>query len=261
MSHNLFAPGHTVGAYILEAYLATGSFGDLYKARHSTTQERVVLKMVNVPFGTRVGIDVFALGNQLLTLSHPCLVPVREIHLDDVPQYIVMAYAPGGSLAQSVKSTSTSPQLKVEEALTIISQVGKALSYLHGQSIVHRGVQPASVLFSLHGVQLSGLDLACRVEQLADARRIVTVAYAAPEEIQGMVSPQSDQYALGSLAYHLLTGMQPSTHMRRHLVQCISGQTIPAHMGRTLLRALAELPSSRWPSVADFVATLTAPQL
>ena len=248
--------GHMLGHYRIEHLIATGTFGTFYSARHGDSGDMVALKVVSVPFGVRVGIDVWALGGQACALSHSALLPVHEVRLEEAPPYVVTALASGGSLAQRLKIEQLF-RVTVTDALAWLSSVGNALAYLHEQNIVHRGVQPASVLLTLTGhARLSGLDRACRLDQLVDARSITTAGYAAPEEIGGKVSALSDQYALGCIAFHLLTGEEPSQHMRRHLARCIGEQSIPAHAGRAVLRALAETPPSRFERVADFVAAL-----
>jgi serine/threonine protein kinase len=258
MTSLLLGPGQPVGPYLIETYLTTGTFGDVYRARHSGTQELVALKVVDVPFGVRVGLDIYALGEQVLTLDHPCLVPVRELHLDETPQYVVMAYAAGGSLSSRLDSTAPA-LLGVEEALPLLAQVGSALTYLQGRGIVHRGVQPASILFgAAGGALLSGLDLACSLAHLGTPVRIVTAGYAAPEERQGMASPQSDQYALACVAYRLLAGSPPSPDMRADLARRVEELAIPARIGQVILRALRAAPGARWERITAFIAALEA---
>lgn len=257
MSHFLFAPGQQVGMFAIETYLTTGSFGDLYLARHETSRERVALKVIKAPSGVRVGRDVFVLGARLLALSHPTIVPIRELRLDETPPYLVMTYADGGSLSQRLDSMRSSmPDSAL--SLSILARVGDALTYLHEQSIVHRGVQPASILFDAQGqALLSGLDLAFGTDQ-APSPRVVTASYHAPEEERGMVSARSDQFALGCLAYLLFTGRRPSREMRGDMAQRVEERGIPSHIGRAVLRALAEVPDLRWGSVAEFTAALSA---
>lgn len=256
MTSLLLGPGQPVGPYLIETYLTTGTFGDLYRARHSSTQELVALKVLNVPFGVRVGLDIYALGARLLTLEHPCLVPVRELHLDEIPQYVVMAYAAGGSLSNRLDSAARA-LIPAEEALALLSRAGSALTYLHEQNLVYRGVQPASILFDALGqALLSGLDLALATDQLRSPR-VITALYHAPEEERGLASPQSDQYALGCLAYHLFTGRRPSRGMRGDLAQRVEEHAIPAQRGRAVLRAMTGVATQRWESVADFVTRLS----
>jgi serine/threonine protein kinase len=250
--------GYRLGNYRIEHYLATGTFGAVYSARRDSTGDMVALKVLQAPEGVRIGIDVWVLGEQVCELSHPALLQVHEIHLDGTLPYVSMAFASGGSLAQRLQIEPLF-RMTVHEALTYLLGIGEALAYLHERDIVHRGVQLVSVLLTLTGrVQLSGLDLACKSVQLAGVQRIVTAGYAAPEEIDGETSAQSDQYALGCIAYRLLTGEQPSEHMQRHLARCIGDGSIPASLGRAVLRALAETPSSRFECVIEFVTALRA---
>lgn len=252
--------GQVFGPYTISAYLATGTFGTLYRARSLHADEEVVLKLVQVPVGLHVGWDVFSLGDELLRFDHPSILPIHEMHLDETPPYVVMAYAPGGSLEQRLTGVAQHP-LALTETLQVLSQVGAALSCLHERQVVHRGVQPASILLDGSGhALLAGFDLAIHPHQASVVAPAMTLDYHAPEEEQGIVSAQSDQYALGCLAYHLLTGQRPSSEMHRRLSRSIGERTIPAQLGRAVLRALAGLPSSRWESVADFIAALQSTQ-
>lgn len=258
MSKILLAPGQSVGEYVIETWLDEGSFGTFYRARHARTREVVALKILWPPSGVLIGRDVFALPTDvLLSLDYPGVLPIRGVRLDEEPRYVATAYAPGDSLAQ--KLVWPSPHaMKADVALPILSRIGAALSYLHQRGIVHWGVQPGAILFDESGhAWLSGLDLAIGVGQRPEIS-LYTFAYHAPEEEQKEISVQCDQYALGAVAYHLLTGKQPTGDMCRYLAQALLSGALSAPLGRAILRSLAELPSSRWPSVEEFLDALSA---
>src|SRR5579884_3499007 len=126
------APGQVIGQYRIQKYLTTGTFGRLYLADQQSTGSIVVLKVVSVPGDLRLHYDVFSLGTHLLNLKHPSILPILEVNLDSFPPYIVTAYVTGGSLFDRLKS-GTVHALSLSDKLTIVSQIGNALEYLHTQ--------------------------------------------------------------------------------------------------------------------------------
>src|SRR5207302_7022778 len=126
--------------------LTTGTFGALYLAEIQETGTLVVLKVVSVPEGLRLHHDIFSLGESLISLRHPSILPTLDVYLNDPTPYIVSAYVEGGSLQERIHRYEQTA-LPLQEAINIITQIGQALLYLHQQSIIHRGVQPASILF------------------------------------------------------------------------------------------------------------------
>ena len=263
------APGQVVGRYRIQRQLAVGTFGTYYLAEEQGMNPQVVLKIVDAPDGLRLGLDVFSLGSRLLNFSHPSILPTLATHLDSTPPYVVTAYASGGSLYERIRRSRPRP-LPLADALTIVSQVGDGLAYLHGQKVLHRSVQPASIMFdNIGNALLTGFDLAIiagAIRHRLQSNLIGTVHYMAPEQLQGISSEKSDQYALGCIAYELCTGRLPFKEPAPRVI--LQGQPKPplaprvinhevsTQAERAILKALSFNPDQRFHDVSAFVAAL-----
>lgn len=265
-------PGHVIGRYHVQRYLTTGTFGALYLAKQQDTETEVILKAISIPEGLRLHYDVFSLGTNLINLSHPSILPTLDINLDETPPYIVTAYATGGSLYDQIRRYQ--PQtLPLSEAITILSQIGNAVAYLHEQNIIHRGIQPASILFdNADSAQLTGFDLAIAANTMKHrllSNQIGTINYMAPEQSHGIISEKADQYALGYLAYELCTGRPPfkehssaptSQHQTKPpLAPRLFNYKISPQAERAILKALSVNPDQRYDNVSSFITALTVP--
>jgi len=259
----LLPPGQVIGRYRLHKQLTTGTFGTLYLAEQEDSGTQVVLKVVSVPQGLRLRYDVFALGAYLLDLHHPSLLPTLEVNLDGVPPYVVTAFAAGGSLAQRIQRKASQP-FPLSEAFAIIVQVGGALTYLHQQSIIHRGIQPVSIVFDSAGkALLTGFDLAMPTPlsgHTLQSHQIGATHYMAPEQSEGSISEKSDQYALGAIAYELCTarrlkdaGSLVSSQQRPRPPRQFN-PALSAQADRAILRAISAHPNLRYDTVEAFIA-------
>ncbi len=261
-------PEQIIGRYRILRYLTTGSFGSLYLAEMQGTGTPAVLKVISVPEGLRLHYDIFSLGDRLVNLHHSSILSTIEVHLDDMIPYIVSAYAEGGSLQNRIRRYAPHG-LPLQEAINIITQIGHALSYLHQQSIIHRGVQPASILFDNTDMALlTGFDLAIAVNSIrhfVSPNQVGAIHYMAPEQYTGVLSEKSDQYALGCIAYELCTGCQlnlmiaqPTSQQRLSspLAPRRLNPTLSIQIERAILKAIAVNPDHRYSTVEAFVTSL-----
>jgi serine/threonine protein kinase len=257
---------HVIGGYRLHKQLTTGTFGTLYLAEQQNTATSVVLKVLSVPQGLRLRYEVFSLGTRLLDLHHPAILPTLEVNLDGIPPYVVTALAAGGSLAQRIQQ-STPHALPLPETFAIITRVGQALAYLHQQHVIHRGVQPASIVFDQAGkALLTGFDLAMLAPTSGhnlQSHQIGATHYMAPEQSKGSISEKSDQYALGCIAYELCTGRRlkeasslASFQQQRPSPPRQFNSALPIQADRAILRAVATNPDLRYDTVEAFVVAL-----
>src|SRR5581483_730430 len=144
----------------------------------------------------------------------PSILPILNVRLDNIPPYIVSAYADGGSLQNRIHRHAPHA-LPLKEAISIVTQIGEALFYLHQHNIIHRAVQPTSILFdNTDKALLTGLDLAIMAFSIKhflplNPMAVGAINYMAPEQFRGLANEKSDQYALGCIAYELCTGRLP----------------------------------------------------
>jgi serine/threonine-protein kinase len=145
-------------------------------------------------------------------LTHPNVVTVHDVGVDDGVPYLVMELVAGRSLADLL---STGP-LSVDEAVRITHQVCAALTAAHAAGVVHRDVKPANILITTAGtVKVCDFGIAhpphgARASRTAVATATGTSEYMAPEQLAGhRVDHRADLYALGCVVYAMLTGHPP----------------------------------------------------
>jgi hypothetical protein len=205
--------GQIIGQYRIQKELTRGTFGTLYLAAQQQTGTLVAVKVIRVPNGLSLHDDVFSLEKKLLILNHPSIIPTIDVRTTEVPPYIVSAFINGKTLQQRIQHNAPHP-LQLDEAIGIVTQIGQAVSYLHRQRILHRGIQPAAILFDETGsALLTGFDLAIEIEKQKHRLQLNyqgAISYAAPEQESGVFTEKSDQYSLACIAYQLCTGRLPS---------------------------------------------------
>jgi len=201
-------------------------------------------------------------------LIHPNIVRVLEFGMEDKTPFLVMDFAPHGTLRQRhPKGTS----LPLPTVISYVKQVADALQSAHDERLVHRDVKPENMLLGRHNeVLLSDFGIAILAQSSHQQRpsdTSGTTAYMAPEQFRGKPCPASDQYSLGIVVYEWLCGMYPfqgSTAIQlamRHLfdpphpLRDIIPSISPA-VEQVVMRALAKEPKERFGSMRDFAAAL-----
>jgi streptogramin lyase/serine/threonine protein kinase len=203
----------------------------------------------------------------LIELVHPSIVRVLDSGLDQGTAYLVMDYAPNGTLRQRYPRGS---QLKLSTIIPLIQQITAGLRYTHRARVVHQGISPEHLLLGRHDeVLISDFENTIlndnpqkKAQQMAGR-----VTYMAPEQLRGEAVPESDQYALGIMAYEWLTGAPPFQGSWREVAhQHALIPPLPLHeklpgisrgVEEVILTALAKEPGQRFPSVQAFTAYLT----
>ncbi len=265
--------GRRIGNYYLLAELGSGSYGVIYQGKHIVFGDNasiVAIKLLHANINSPQKYNRFIQEAQLLQkLEHPHILPIVDAGMEADVWFLVTKYAPGGSLRDLLKKQPRQPLL-VGEALKILSQVGQALEYAHRKEIVHRDVKPENILFNAQGEALLADFGMATILAAAKTQKLDlggTPAYMAPEQFSGMVSMKSDQYALGCLAYELVTGNRPfsaSDPVSMGLKHGTEPPTaprqlnpsLPKHIEEAILRAMAKERADRYASVADFITAL-----
>src|SRR5947209_7984734 len=201
--------GKQIGNHRLVDAINSGSYGSVYRASHTILSGRTVaVKLLHSYLDSTKEREKFLQEAHLLALlKYRHILPIHDAGFSDELPYIVVEYAPGGSLRDHLKRRAGHP-LPNEEALRVLLQIAQALTHAHQQNIIHRDLKPENILFNEQGeVLLSDFGIASVVETSMKQTGILgTPTYMAPEQFQGIVSKEVDQYALGCIAYELYTG-------------------------------------------------------
>src|SRR5271166_6504010 len=203
-------------------------------------------------------------------LSHPNIVTIYDVVEEEGTAYVFMECVNGPGL-ETLMSGPKPP--KKDLAISILRQTAGALDYAHSQGIVHRDIKPANIM--LHeGLQAKITDFGVAKilshEMTQSGLMTGTPNYMSPEQAQGhMVDGRADQFALGVVAYELLTGEKPfigdtlpallyKIVRDRPIAPQRLNPTLPAEVEPVLLRALAKNPDDRFNSCVEFAKALDA---
>jgi predicted ATPase len=268
--------GSLLSGFRIDAEIARGGMGVVYRATQLSLARQVALKVVapdlagEEEFRTRFLRE----GKLAASLDHPNLLPVYEAGEADGVLYLAMRFVQGESLAQLLAREGG---LEPARALSIVTQVAEALAAAHAAGLVHRDLKPANVLLARAGARehayLCDFGLARRAlgaSELTKAGGFVgSILYAAPEQIRGdLVDQRTDVYALGCLVYECLTGEPPFPREHEaavlwahlHEPAALPSETRPA-LGAAfdgiVECALAKEPGERFASADELVRALS----
>lgn len=267
-------PGTTLGRYQILEPLGSGGMATVYKAYEPSLDRTVALKVIRAgfaedpDFAARFRREAQAVAK----LEHPNIVHVYAFEETDGRLYLAMQYLEGGTLKDRIAQLSPGERAPWPEAASIVSQVAEALSYAHEQGVVHRDMKPSNIMLTGSGrAVVTDFGIAKIVGTAALTQTgvgIGTPEYMAPEQGAGTkIDHRADIYALGVVAYELLTGRVPFTadtpfavvaaHMRDPLpLPTTLNPAIPGGAERALLKALAKDPTQRFATAPEFAAAL-----
>jgi serine/threonine-protein kinase len=252
--------------YPVTSELGRGGMAVVYLARDVKHGRDVAVKIIRPELAAALGRDRFlreiAIAAQL---HHPHIVPLYDSGEADGLLYYVMPYEPGHSLRDRLAREGPLP---VDEAITMLCDVCDALAYAHERGIVHRDVKPDNVLVTGRHAMVTDFGVAkAMTESARDAKTLTThgivmgtPAYMAPEQIAAdpHVDHRADIYAVGVLAFELLTGEPPfggevQDVLSAHLTQPPPLLTalrpdVPAALSDCIAKCLAKQRADRWES-------------
>ncbi len=249
-----------MGNYRLSRKLGTGAFADVYLGTHIYLNTRVALKVLRTQVSAHSLNSFLTEARHLSRLIHPHIIRVLEFGLEAQVPYLVMDYAPGGTLRQRHPVGSVVP---LPIVLSYLSALASALQYAHDQHLIHRDLKPENLLVGAkHELLLSDFGLALLASGTDTPQvqqRFGTLAYMAPEQIQGRPCPASDQYALAVLVSEWLSGRRPADGRAAGRLTLQAGVApsaqqpgVPAGVEAVLRKALAPEPVARYVDVLSF---------
>ena len=276
----MLAPGTRIDdRYEIIDILGSGGMGQVYRARRLKLGDEVAIKvMQTAPAAPPEARERFLRESRACAqLRHPNIVGILDFDVDASNQpFLVMELLSGPSLREEIELESPMAPARVA---AILGPVAAALQLAHDRGITHRDLKPANIVvhryesgervYKVIDFGLAAMKAASDETRLTDPAFFVgTIAYAAPEQMRGeAVTSATDIYALGMIAYEMLTGALPFDAGNRVTLinQMLTVRpTNPAArlaglsetIDRAVMRAIDKNPADRWPSVTDFVDAL-----
>lgn len=204
--------GKTISHYNILEKLGEGGMGVVYKAEDTKLYRNVALKFLSPQaLGTKEEkVRFLHEAQSAAALNHPNICTIYEIDESEGASFIAMEYIEGKSLDAMIESGP----LKLEEARKIALQIAEGLHEAHRRQIVHRDIKPANIMITESGrVKIMDFGLAKspgRTQLTREGTTLGTVAYMSPEQGRGeAVDSRTDVWALGVIAYEMVTGQQP----------------------------------------------------
>jgi eukaryotic-like serine/threonine-protein kinase len=251
--------------------IARGGMGEIYRATDSTLGRTVAIKVLaerfaeDEPLRTRFTREALAAAR---LSGEPNTVTIFDVGEHGERPYIVMEYLSGGSLDDVLRADGAQAPKRVVEWL---EEAACALDAAHRKGVVHRDVKPANLMLDQEGhvhVADFGIASAAGMESLTATGTILgTAGYLSPERAQGdPAGPASDLYALGVVAWELLTGSRPfeadsptaeaAAHVHAPIPAISERSALPPSLDPVFRRALAKSPADRFGNADEFVKAL-----
>lgn len=257
-----------LGKYRLLRSIGSGGFAKVYLGEHTYLKTKAAIKVL------RSGPNLTAEESKrflteartIAQLHHSHIIRILDFDVENGVPYLVMEYAPNGSLLARYPGKSVLEPLTI---LAYVKQVASALQFAHQHQVVHCDVKPENMLLgSDDKVLLSDFGIAVVLHSsLLTQDAVGTMYYMAPEQFRGKPVLASDQYALAVVVYRWLCGQMPFNG-KNAIEMCHLHTDIPPRplreinprvshaVEQVVLTALAKDPKRRFVSVAAFAQSL-----
>ncbi|MFO0648595.1 MAG: protein kinase [Polyangiales bacterium] len=275
------APGRLIGdRYEILRPLGAGAMGAVYEARHRAVERRVALKVLHPGFSHdpstlhRFMTEARAAGRA----RHRNIVEVLDFGADGATHWMALELLEGETLEALM--TREAP-MEPAEVVSILDPLLRAVAHAHSLGLIHRDLKPGNLFLAKEpgtvGVVPKVLDFGIAKNTASSARLtatetlVGTPAYMAPEQIESSrdVTPAADQYAMGCVAYEMLSGRLPieGDSLPGLLVNKVTGVAGPLDVARPglsaelvscVMRSLSRDPAARFPDVEAFRVELLA---
>lgn len=278
-------PGSAVAGYVIERLLGEGGMGSVYMATQDRPARRVALKLVKSWIGSERALRRFELESETLgRLRHPGIAQIYEAGLYEGRPFFAMEYVDGPTLTEYADGK----KLGTRERLKLIARIAGAVQHAHQRGVIHRDLKPSNILVTEvesdggqvaqpkvldFGVaKVTESDVRATTMQTGIGQLIGTIAYMSPEQASGdpaAIDTRSDVYALGVLAFELLTGRLPHDLQDRMVHEAVRmiredepsrlssiDRALRGDIETIISKALEKAPERRYASASAFAADI-----
>lgn len=260
--------------YRIERELGQGGMATVYLAEDLKHHRKVAIKVLREDLAASMGSARFLREIEIAAqLQHPNILPLLDSGDDGGFLYYVMPYVTGQSLRERIAREG---ELPVHEAVRLIGEVVDALAHAHEHGVVHRDIKPDNVMMSGRHALVADFGVAKAVTEATGRSTVTTLgvavgtpAYMSPEQAAAdpHIDHRSDIYAVGAMAYELLTGRPPFVGATPQQVLAAHVTEAPDAVGKrrpgisppleaVVMRCLAKRPADRWQTAGELHAAL-----
>jgi eukaryotic-like serine/threonine-protein kinase len=258
--------------YTIDRELGAGGMATVYLAHDIKHDRDVAIKVLREDIAHSVGAERFLREIHLAAkLNHPNIVALFDSGNIDGVLFYVMPAVDGQSLRELLDST---PQLPIDDAMRIATEVASALEYAHRHGVVHRDIKPENILLHDGHALVADFGIGRALSDASGATftqvgmNVGTPAYMSPEQAVGeTVDGRSDIYSLGCVLYEMLVGEPPFTGpsvqavIAKRFVQtpadvCALREGVPRTVAVAVQRSLARTPVDRYETAGGLIAAL-----
>ncbi len=262
------------GRYDIERELGRGGMATVYLANDPKHQRQVAVKVLLPDLATALGPDRFLREIRIAAnLNHPHILALFDSGEAEGFLYYVMPYIEGKTLRDRIDKEG---ELPIREAVRIIREVADALAFAHSHGVVHRDIKPDNVMLTGGHAIVADFGVAKAVSEATGRDKLTTAgvalgtpAYMAPEQATAdpHVDHRADIYALGAMAYELLSGRTPFLgHTPQAVLAAhVTEEAAPVRKYRdqvsieieaVVMKCLAKKPADRWQTADEMLPLL-----
>ena len=259
------------GRYEVLKRVGSGGMADVYMAKDHKLNRNVAVKVLKSEYvEDEKFLKKFETEAQAVArLSHPNIVNIYDVGIEDGINYIVMELAQGITLKEYIRKKG---YLSPKETVEISTQIASAISHAHKNHIIHRDIKPQNILVSDTGIiKVTDFGIAKATSSntvTSTATAMGSVHYISPEQAKGrFCDEKSDIYSLGITMYEMVTGHVPFDHENgvtialMHLQNEITPPSqirdgIPDSLEKIILKCTMKKPEERYQTADDLIADL-----
>lgn len=263
------------GTYAFDRELGGGGMSRVFVAEETALGRKVVIKVLPPDLAATVNVERFRREIQLAAqLQHPHIVPLFSAGIADGLPYYTMPLVEGDSLRTRLIRHG---ELPIPDAVKILRDMASALSYAHDHGVVHRDIKPENVMLTRHHALIMDFGVAKALSAATNPGNSLTSmgvalgtpAYMSPEQATAdpHMDHRADIYALGAVAYEMLTGRQifgdrsPQAMLRAHAIEKpdpieVRRASTPPSLSALIMRMLEKSPADRPQSAEDVLRIL-----
>jgi serine/threonine protein kinase len=255
-----------LGNYRLIGILGRGGFATVYLAQHVHLKTKAAIKVLDVALRREKVERFLAEARMIASLTNSHIIRVLDFAVDGYIPYLVMDYAPHGSLHQR----HYGEKLPLSTVISYVKQIAEGLQCVHDHKLIHRDIKPSNLLLDVNNnILLSDFGISIMADSMGLPRTGAcegTIEYISPEQLQGKPCQASDLYSLGVVVYELLSGYlpfygTPGEIAKQHIytpppLLREMVPEIPLAVEQVVMKSLQKHPEQRFPSVRAFATAL-----